>query len=418
VLSLLIGYVWLFIHRPFEVWPFLGDLRIELIYVLFVVCAWAAYPGKAAPKNCFHFALAFFVLAMILCTATSPNAWEGLVVLEGYYKLVVFYLLVVTIVRDEWGLRRLTLALLVTFALYMLHSLWEYHNGRCVARMGIVRLVGVDSSYSDPNAFASSILLAATFVPAVWSSYPSRRVRWFLVAFLAEAMVCITYTGSRGAFVGAVLLGSLWVAQSKRRAMVAALAPVLAVPLFLMLPEKLQNRFESIIFPEVGPANAKVSADTRIEGLLIGLQLWQDHPATGIGPGAWRAFTGRKLQAHNLYGQLLGEMGTLGALAFLGILAAFAANVWKIERLYRAHPHWPRDFLFYFNRAIGTAVFLLLFEGNFGHNLYRYNWVWFGAFLCIARACVERRLHEEVEVGPIEESPEPGFDESRCLAEV
>ena len=23
------GYMWLFVHRPFEVWPWLGDLQIE-----------------------------------------------------------------------------------------------------------------------------------------------------------------------------------------------------------------------------------------------------------------------------------------------------------------------------------------------------------------------------------------------------
>jgi O-antigen ligase len=327
-------------------------------------------------------------------------------------------LLLVTIVRDEEGLRRVTLALLVTFALYMTHSLWEYHNGRCMARMGIVRLVGVDSSFSDPNAFASSTLLAATFVPCIWISYPSRWMRCFLVCFILETLVCISYTGSRGAFVGAGLLGAIWVAQSRRRVLVGALAAALAVPFWFMLPPSFQTRFESILFPEVGPANAKVSADVRIEGIMIGLQLWQEHPATGVGPGAWRAATGRKLQAHNLYGQLLGEMGTLGALAFLGIVTAFVVNVWKIERCYRARPDWPRDFLFYFNRAIGTAAFLLLFEGNFGHNLYRYNWIWFGAFICVARACIERRLQEENAYQFVDEYVDAEPVGSRRFAEV
>jgi hypothetical protein len=38
---LLIGYMLLFIHRPFEVWPWLGDLHIERIYMLLTIAAWA-----------------------------------------------------------------------------------------------------------------------------------------------------------------------------------------------------------------------------------------------------------------------------------------------------------------------------------------------------------------------------------------
>ncbi len=33
--------MWLFVHRPFEVWPWLGDLRVEHIYMLGTVFYWA-----------------------------------------------------------------------------------------------------------------------------------------------------------------------------------------------------------------------------------------------------------------------------------------------------------------------------------------------------------------------------------------
>ena len=38
------------------------------------------------------------------------------------------------------------------------------------------------------------------------------------------------------------------------------------------------------------------------------------------------------------------------------------------------------------------SVFLLLFMGNFGHNLFRHNWLWFGGFLIIGRYVVQSRL--------------------------
>jgi hypothetical protein len=42
--------------------------------------------------------------------------------------------------------------------------------------------------------------------------------------------------------------------------------------------------------------------------------------------------------------------------------------------------------------AVAMSVFLLLFEGNFGHNLFRHNWLWFGGFLILARHVVSRRM--------------------------
>ena len=44
---LLIGYMFLFIDRPFEVWPWLGDLHVERIYMLFTLAIWAVYPNAA-----------------------------------------------------------------------------------------------------------------------------------------------------------------------------------------------------------------------------------------------------------------------------------------------------------------------------------------------------------------------------------
>jgi hypothetical protein len=58
-----------------------------------------------------------------------------------------------------------------------------------------------------------------------------------------------------------------------------------------------------------------------------------------------------------------------------------------------------------------VAVFLLLFMGNFGHNLFRFNWLWFGGFLIIARHCIAQRA-AEYEPEPVAEEEEelpPGW---------
>jgi O-antigen ligase len=216
-------------------------------------------------------------------------------------------------------------------------------------------------------------------------------MRGFLVCYVALSVLCIGLTGSRSAFVGLLLWGSIMLIRSRWRWLLGVAALGCIPLLWGALPDALQNRFETIVNPEVGPANARESAQNRLEGLEIGAKLWTQYPVSGCGPGAWKPATGRKIESHNLYGQMVGETGTLGLFAFMAILLGFWFNFRHVRHLYREHPEWGHDFLFHVTGAVGFALFLLLFEGNFGHNLFRYSWLWYGGFLIIAKHCVEQK---------------------------
>jgi hypothetical protein len=395
MLWFLIGYMFLFIHRPFEIWPVLATIHLERMYILSVVLLVALSPSKRWLPNPQHWAYLAFAAAVLLCWSASPWADNGEVTVENYLKLLVFYVLLVLVVSDERTLKRLLLAFLVVMAIYMMHSLYEYRNGRHTYRMGIPRMIGVDKSLGDPNSFGASLVYALPFVMPFWMDNPSRRLRGFLAGYVALTFVCIGLTGSRSSLLGLLLWSLVTIFWTKWRWRILLLACMIAPLLWAALPPALQNRFETIIHPEVGPANAIVSGQDRLEGLRIGLELWASNPGTGCGPGAWKAASGRDLESHNLYGQLLGEMGTLGALTFALILLGFWGNLRAIRQTYRQHPYWEHDFLFQVSRGIGLAVFLMLFEGNFGHNLFRFNWLWYGGFLLIARFCVQQRVQEE-----------------------
>ncbi|MBL8793096.1 MAG: O-antigen ligase family protein [Planctomycetia bacterium] len=388
---LLIGYMFLFVHRPFEIWPILGTVRIELLYMIMVGSVWLAAPHKRLRFNALHIALFCFAAAVLFCSLLSPWSDHCLDVIDPYFKFLIYYLMLVTVVQDEENLQRLLYAFLGFMALYMLHSLWEYMHGRYVHRMGIARMVGVDSTRSDPNAFASSILLSLVFVPVLWRSAQSRAARCALAGYLALSVLCINLTGSRGSFVGMVLWAAVVIWQSEWRKTLAFASIAAAPLLFMALPETLQNRFETIINPDAGPKNAQLSSEARIIGFNLGIQLLQDNPLSGIGPGAWRPATGRKLESHNLYGQLMGEMGGLGLVTFAGLLLAYAINVLRIRRRCREYGNPQRDFLYQLAGAVGLGIVLLLFTGNFGHCLFRFNWALYAAFLAIAADCLERR---------------------------
>jgi hypothetical protein len=385
------GYMWLYVHRPFEYYGLLGELQLERVYMLVMLAFWVVSPAKGLLPNRLHLALGLFTVAMVFCWAASPWREQGYDTLENYLKVMVFYTLVVTTVRDERGLRKLVALYLVAVGLYMGHSMLEYLHGRYEWRQGIRRMIGVDVTYYDPNAFASTLLLSLPLTLPFWAEARNWRARLPLLAYTGSACACILLTGSRSGFMGLCLFGASCLFLSRYRLRAFLLAPVAVGVLVCALPGYLADRFLTIVDSSHGPSIAEASAMGRLAGFAEGMRLWGDNLLLGVGPGAFRLATRGGFNSHNVYGQVGGELGVLGVAAFLALIVCFFTNWRAARRFYRGPAGRPRDFPFYASRAVAVTVLLLLFTGWAGHNLYRYNWVWLAAFQAIALHCVRTR---------------------------
>jgi O-antigen ligase len=395
---LLGGYMWLFVHRPFEVWPALGEVQLERGYMLIMLVAWLVSPGKGLLPNRIHAALAVFSLTVAAGWVLSPYAeMPGCAdVVENYFKVMVFYALVITTVRTERDLRLLVLLFLGAVGLYMVHSIVEFLHGRYQWRMGTRRMIGVDVTYSDPNAFASTLLYTLPLLLPFWKEQPRRIPRYLILGYAAACCGCILLTGSRAGFLGLCgLTGLTLVCYAQRKGQMILLGGMAGVAAFAVLtvalPEDLQNRYLTLVDSSRGPRNAQVSAHGRLVGLEEGIRVWQESPLFGHGPASFQYSTGKKFQAHNLYGQVLAELGIMGALALLLLVICYTLN-WLESRRWaaRAGDRVP-SFATLVSQAIGLNIVLLLVMGFAGHNLYRYNWQWLAAFGAIALHCLRHR---------------------------
>ncbi|MBN2580011.1 MAG: O-antigen ligase family protein [Pirellulales bacterium] len=389
---LLAGYMWLYVHRPFEVWSSLGALHVERLYMAVTIVYWLLFARKSWIPNPLN--AAFLALVLVVLTAWWSSLYRetGRNEVEDYLKVVVFYVLVVSTIRNERDLRRIITVFLVVTALYVMHSFWEFHNGRHQWRQGIIRMVGVGKTYADPNSFGATIVCTLPMVFPLWNSWRKWWQRGLLAVFVGVSLVCIIHTGSRMAFCGLCALGIILVLSSRYRFRLLILLAAALPIVWNALPADRQNRFRTIIDPSYGPENAWQSAQGRIEGFNDGLRLWSKNPLLGIGPGAFGTVMGHGFQTHNLYGQTLSELGTCGGAALALVLLAFLANVWQARQFMRRGPPGAGVFPYQVSLAVGTAVVLLLFMGWGGHNLFRYHWLWYGAFLVIALHCQRQEV--------------------------
>jgi O-antigen ligase len=244
---------------------------------------------------------------------------------------------------------------------------------------------GVGKSFADQNDFAGLIVMSLPFAWVLWQD-ARRFSRMLLVGYFGLALWCVMRTGSRmGACGVAAAAAMAIVALPKRyRLRIVLVAPLVVAAVWLVLPQEIQRRYLTIVDSSYGPANAAKSADNRSRYFWIALDLFQERPLLGYGPGGFLQASGVNQAPHNVYGQVLSELGCLGALAFCLILFGMAQNS-HTALLHTSSPHMlaRRTAL-----AASAAVALALGMGWGLHFLYWHVWLWFAAFQVIALKCL------------------------------
>lgn len=413
---LVVGYLFLFIFRPFEYWPILGELRLERVYMIFLLLAVVLWQDKKNRPHPITNGVLLFFLVMVASLLMAFNWDDAYSVTFDYFKLIVFYFVVILTIRDEYELKNFIIAYIAVMFLYVGKSEWEFFvHERHWYRMGIRRLIGIDTTYGHPNNFAASIAFSLPFLWAmIRCRIENRWLRRMLWAYGGLAVVGIIYTGSRAGMVtGILFLLLLWLGQSRKALGIVILTFALIFG-WAVMPEKYQARFESIFVKEAGTEGAYHSAQSRIMGLKQGIKMFTQYPVLGIGPGNFKyGWPNREIDmsAHNLYGQVLGELGAAGFLTFFLMVWLIIRTHRKIIRDIDGLSHLnsrapdtlsPQDkallTLKYISIASIQAVILMLFNGNFGHNLYRYNWLWIGAIGVLSVYFLDKRKTESREV--------------------
>ena len=80
MIYLLGGYIWLFVHRPFERYTVLGDLQLERVYMLVMILCWVVWPNKGLIANRLHAALLGFTFVV---TSARPSPENAMSVADG-----------------------------------------------------------------------------------------------------------------------------------------------------------------------------------------------------------------------------------------------------------------------------------------------------------------------------------------------
>lgn len=309
-------------------------LMIMGITILSFGCRWVVgkLPKyKATPIDAL---VVLFFIVLCYSTLTSYFIKDSINVLVVHTLMVAFYFVLTRTINSRYKLYLLVVLLIISASITSLYGVYQYFGGSATTEAWVDTEMFADiqsragSTFSNPNILGEYLIM---MIPLALSLLWYRKKFAYKVIFagmLGLMGICMLLTFSRGAWLGLIVaLVGFSVIKDKR------LFILFIIGLFIapfILPPSIMNRFTSI-------GNlADTSSSYRMSILLGSLRMAQDYWITGIGLGsqAFKAIYPKYSLAaayahhsHNVYIQVILEMGIAGALVFMLIILVFVRAI-------------------------------------------------------------------------------------------
>lgn len=386
--------------------PFLGAIRFELLYGTVLIVATLVV---RIPLQCplYKFLILYF-LALIISLPLSHNFHQSWLIFNNrILKFGCLALFIIAFVKSPRDLKFFIGAFLLACFKMGQEGFWgSVITGSMVwENQGIPRLHGATSLYGHPNSFAGMAIGTLPFIVNLFPLFPSLLVRGFLSVLCIFSCNIILQTGSRTGYVAfLVFLVFVFIRSKIKMKLLLYGLPLLIIGV-QFIPPAYVGRFESIFTGKEKEGN---SAETRKVILTDAWAIFLEHPL-GVGVAAFPTVRFKKFRrsqdTHNLYFEVLTNIGVQGFIIFFSFVFAMLKMLNKLKRSFEEQLKSINNRVFAngtillapqvkqhlndlkFLQAISSSVYLFviirLALGLFGMDLYEIYW-WFALGVTVA----------------------------------
>ena len=244
--------------------------------------------------------------------------------------LCVYFLIINSYIGKTWIYRSIKLILVTT----MIASVIGIINGGImnVSWVDTTRFVTISARITafldNPNMLGAYLVIVLPFAIAQSKSPEKKITKAFYFLSVIAIVACLILTWSRGAWLGAIIALVVFFLASNFRNIWAVIIGLASMPaLALILPYEFVDRFTSTFSMNDSTVTYRFDTWKGVAGMI------KDYFWTGIGVGESAfmqiypkyALSGTEtvMHSHNLFLQILLELGILGLLVFLIIIFMF-----------------------------------------------------------------------------------------------
>jgi putative inorganic carbon (HCO3(-)) transporter len=325
-----------FLNIPARV-PGIGSIRPTVLLFLLISFVLFLQRHKFSYKFNNPILKAFSAFLIMLVLTLPFVTYPGSVIkinFQIFLKAVVFLYFSALILDTE---KRLKIALLVFIGCQVFRVLeplylnvtsgyWgssTYLGGGEFAN----RLGGSPSDVINPNELGFVIVTAIPFLHyflmqrGVWI----KLIYFFLLALMLYALIL---TMSRGAFLALLVVGWFIFKESKRKVLLIAIAFLGVIAALSVMNDSQRERYLSLVSSDTSQS---ATAEGRLTGIINEFKLGFERPVFGFGLGttAEAKFNtwGRSKASHNMYGEILIEVGFVGLFIFIRFIFAIMTEL-------------------------------------------------------------------------------------------
>lgn len=378
-----------FLHLSARI-PGYGQLRPTLLLVMIITCMLIAQRQRFSGRGKEPVFQAIYLLLGYIVFSLPLVEFPGSVVknnLPEFVKAIVFLFFTAQVVDSEKRLK-IFLAVFVGCQVFrvleplFMHLTTGYWGDRTYIGGGEFagRLAGAPADVVNPNGLGFVLVTAIPFLHFLLFSG-----RWKAKLLYLALMPCLLYalilTMSRGAFLALLVVAWMVFKESSHKLMLILVAIGIAMGSWTVMSPIQKERYISLVSSDTQQSKG---VDGRFHLIMIEFKLGLERPFVGHGLGTTPESKfhslGFRQASHNMYGELIIELGLIGAAIFLLFIARIYYRLRDNRILLQASLDTGEKLDFYkkLNRAI-LAVFWMyvLYSLNY-YGLSQYYWYLLG----------------------------------------
>jgi hypothetical protein len=372
------GYMVMVYCKIAEYYPFFAAMEGELVFGVAILIRVLLSRGAGArlslsynPVNKY---LLWFALSICISFAFAIDyefSWENGV--YQYIKVLFLYLMIVGSVESEKDLR----VFIWLFVAMYVYLTYEPVYGLIYGVGGKEYMYGTNY-VAEKGILSGHVALANNMnemIPIAFFLFLSVGKKWKVLALvpLVIFVVGVIGSGSRGGVVGFMAFAATLVFFSKNRAKTAMILGT-AVLILLVGSGRMSSTYSRI---------GSSSAEGRLMGLIHGIEMVRvKYRLFGVGPGCYRLarsrYFGYTMDAHNLYGELIGELGIPGTIAWVLFIVQVFKNL-QHSRARLGGGVGKKEFIHQLTMGLLVSLVVRLFISMASHGLDFFYWYVVGA---------------------------------------
>lgn len=390
--------------------PFLPTIAIAAITIYVLICyLLKLIRGKRTLKfEIIDVAVLIFMTLMLLGGIFSVAPGESLFPALLYVCFMLGYFLVVNLIRTSEWVKRCVVSISTSSFIVAVYGVYENFFGMADTTWQDEEMFEdirgrVVSTFENPNVLAEYLIMTIPFILAMFlvSKHVGKKLNYLIMGGVGAA--CLIFTWSRGAWLGILIGLLLFLLIYNSKSILLMLFGIMSIPFLpLVLPQNIIDRFMSI------GSIQDTSTSYRVNIWRAVLDMIKDHFSSGIGIGqgafavVYPEYSLAGIESaphsHNLFLQIIVEIGIFGLIVFLAAVIIYMQNNFsfynKVQFIKRYKPERM------YSAAGFCGIVSVLMQGMTDYIWYNYRvffvfWLIFGLTIAIRRSALAEWIERE-----------------------